>query len=92
MSGSVADGANAAIRQPGQSLEARQDLSSVSVTDDGMALADFLAGNATDGFIVLHRGRLVWEWYGGWGAAERQHIIFSISKSLTALLTGILVR
>ena len=71
--------------------EARQDLSSVPVTDDGMALADFLAGNATDGFIVLHRGWLVWEWYGGWGGAERQHIIFSISKSLTALLTGILV-
>jgi len=71
--------------------EARQDLSSVPVTDDGTALADFLAGNATDGFIVLHRGRLVWEWYGGWGAAEKQHIIFSISKSLTALLTGILV-
>ncbi|MEC8245849.1 MAG: serine hydrolase domain-containing protein, partial [Pseudomonadota bacterium] len=71
--------------------EARQDLSSLPVTEDRTELAAFLAGNATDAFLVLHRGRLVWEWYGGWGAADRQHIIFSISKSLTALLTGILV-
>ena len=71
--------------------EARQDLSSLPVTEDGTELAAFLAGNATDAFLVLHRGKLVWEWYGGWGAADRQHIIFSISKSLTALLTGILV-
>ena len=71
--------------------EARQDLSSLPVTEDGTALARFLDGNATDAFVVLHRGRIVWEWYGGWGAADRQHIVFSISKSLTALLTGILV-
>ena len=61
--------------------EAQQDLSSLPVTEDGTELATFLAGNATDAFVVLHRGRLVWEWYGGWGAADRQHIIFSISEN-----------
>ena len=77
--------------EPAELPEAKQDLSSIPVTETGTGLADFLAGNATDAFVVLHRGRLVWEWYGGWGASDRQHIVFSISKSLTALLTGILV-
>ena len=77
--------------EPVKLPEAKQDLSAIPVTENGTELGDFLAGNATDAFVVLHRGRLVWEWYGGWGATDRQHIVFSISKSLTALLTGILV-
>ena len=71
--------------------ETRRDLSGLTVDDAGTGLADFLRANATDAFVVLHRGRLVHEWYGGWGAPDRQHIIFSISKSLTALLVGVLV-
>jgi CubicO group peptidase (beta-lactamase class C family) len=71
--------------------EARQDLSNLKVDDKGTSLDDFLQTNATDALVVLHRGRLVHEWYGGWGAPDRQHIIFSISKSLTALLVGSLV-
>ena len=66
--------------------EARQD-PVITPTEDGTELAAF--AGSTDAFLVLHRGKLVWEWYGGWGAADGQHIIFSISKSLTALLTGI---
>ena len=69
---------------------APQDLSGLPVSDDGTSLADFLQANATDAFAVLHRGRLVHEWYGGWGAPDRQHIIFSVSKSMTALLVGVL--
>lgn len=71
--------------------EARQDLSNLKVDDKGTSLDDFLQTNATDALVVLHRGRLVHEWYGGWGTPDRQHIIFSISKSLTALLVGSLV-
>ena len=71
--------------------EARQDLSGLKVDDAGTGLADFLQANATDAFVVLQRGQLVHEWYGGWGAPDRQHIIFSVSKSLTALLVGVLV-
>ena len=70
---------------------APQDLSGLPVSDDGTSLAAFLQANATDAFVVLHRGRLVHEWYGGWGAPDRQHIIFSVSKSMTALLVGVLV-
>ena len=71
--------------------EARQELSDLTVDERGAGLAAYLQANATDAFIVLHRGRLVHEWYGGWGAPDRQHIVFSISKSLTALLVGKLV-
>ena len=76
---------------PASLPEARQDLSGLTVDDQATSLATCLESNATDGFVVLHRGRLVHEWYGGWGAPDRQHIIFSISKSLTALLVGTLV-
>ena len=71
--------------------DARQDLSGLTVDDSGTSLADYLQANAADALVVLHRGRLVHDWYGGWGAPDRQHIIFSISKSLTALLVGNLV-
>lgn len=76
---------------PSQMLEMRQDLSGVVVSQDGTCLADYLATSATDAFIVMHRGRMVHDWYDGWGAPGRQHIVFSISKSLTALLAGVLV-
>ena len=76
---------------PSRMSEMGQDLSGVVVSQDGTCLADYLAANATDAFIVMHRGRMVHEWYGGWGAPDRQHIVFSISKSLTALLAGVLV-
>jgi CubicO group peptidase (beta-lactamase class C family) len=34
---------------------------------------------------------LVYDWYGGFGAPDRQHIIFSITKSMASLLAGVLV-
>jgi CubicO group peptidase (beta-lactamase class C family) len=71
--------------------EALQDLSSLKVDEKGTGLDDFLQTNATDALVVMHQGRLVHDWYGGWGAPDKQHIIFSISKSLTALLVGSLV-
>lgn len=78
------------VDKPAALPEARQDLSGLPVSDDGTGLVDFFQANATDAFAMLHRGRLVHEWYGGWGAPDRQHIVFSISKSLTALLVGVL--
>jgi len=54
-------------------------------------LRRFLDETHSDAFVVLHRGRLIYEWYaGGMGPAD-SHIIFSITKSLTGALAGILV-
>ena len=68
------------------------DLGSLRFTYDGSThtLGGWLDTSRTDAFLVMHRGTLAYEWFGGWGAADRQHIIFSVSKSLTALLAGIL--
>mgnify|MGYP001814099123 FL=1 len=54
-------------------------------------LSDVLASTDTRGLVVLHRGRMVAEWYGGGYDGASPHIIFSVSKSLTGALTGVLV-
>jgi CubicO group peptidase (beta-lactamase class C family) len=36
-------------------------------------------------------GKLVYDWFGGFGAPDRQHIVFSITKSMASLLAGVLV-
>ena len=54
-------------------------------------LARMLAETATDGFLVLHKGRVAFEWYGNGLSAGDPHIVFSVSKSITGILAGILV-
>ena len=39
----------------------------------------------------MHKGKLVFEFFDNFATYETPHIIFSISKSLTSLLAGILV-
>lgn len=54
-------------------------------------LEAFLEASDTDAFVVMRQGRLIAEWYAGHCDPACPHIIFSVSKSLTALLAGILV-
>ncbi|MFO1034479.1 MAG: serine hydrolase [Hyphomicrobiales bacterium] len=49
-----------------------------------------LADTFTDGFLVLHKGRVVAEHAPNLAATAR-HILFSVSKSVTGSLAGILV-
>lgn len=64
------------------------DLSAIGC-EHGSALS-MIERSHTDGFLVLHRGSVVAEHYfNGHGAGQR-HIIFSVSKSITAVLAGIL--
>ena len=44
------------------------------------------AANYTDGIVVLHRGRIVYERYFGALTAERPHIAFSVTKSFIGTL------
>ncbi len=54
-------------------------------------LPEVLEATATRGLVVLRQGRLVAEsYYRGYDGAA-PHILFSVSKSLTAALAGILV-
>ncbi|SLN62380.1 serine hydrolase domain-containing protein [Oceanibacterium hippocampi] len=54
-------------------------------------VGEAMAATATRGLVVLKRGRLVAERYGHGYDGDTPHIIFSITKSVTALLAGIVV-
>ena len=58
---------------------------------DTTNFSDLLLRAHCDGILVLHRGIPAGRWIAPWFSAESPHILFSVSKSLTGLLTGILV-
>ncbi len=69
------------------------DLKGLEVTGiDGapVSLEEFLRQSETDELVVMRHGRIVAEWSADHSDPDRPHIIFSVSKSLTALLAGIL--
>lgn len=53
--------------------------------------ADLLATSHTDGFLVLRNGAVVAETYAPTMNAAARHIVFSVSKSVTGTLAGVLV-
>jgi CubicO group peptidase (beta-lactamase class C family) len=83
-----------ASSNPAQLTSARQDLTGLAFSDHANQQHDvqqFLKASHTDAFAVMHRGQLVFDWFDGFGAADRPHIIFSVTKSMAALLAGVLV-
>ncbi len=73
----------------------RSDLDAVTFTSLGgttpLTWSDSLAANYTDGIVVLHRGRIVYERYFGALTADRPHIAFSVTKSFIGTLAAMLV-
>jgi CubicO group peptidase (beta-lactamase class C family) len=73
---------------------ADRDLSQVrvgfSVDAPETPLLTALAEISNNGLLVLHRGRIVHETYRSGMRPEDRHMVASISKSITALLAGIL--
>jgi hypothetical protein len=51
----------------------------------------FLDETDTDGLVILHRGKVVLERYGNGMTSSTPHILMSVSKSLTAVVAGILI-
>ena len=51
----------------------------------------FLDETDTDGLVILHRGKVILEHYDNGMTASTPHILMSVSKSLTAILGGILI-
>ena len=65
-----------------------KDLSFIKIKNGenkSLPIGDFLESFHTDSFVVIKDGKLIWSWYGEYAAQNVPHIIFSISKSLTAL-------
>lgn len=47
--------------------------------------------NYTDGIVVLHRGKIVYEKYFGALSPEKQHVSFSVTKSFVGILAATLI-
>jgi CubicO group peptidase (beta-lactamase class C family) len=74
--------------------EAARALGNLEFTGPGgvpRTLARVLPETATDGFLVMHKGWIAFEWYGNDLSPGDPHIVFSVSKSITGILAGILV-
>lgn len=72
----------------------RTDLDAVPVTTlDGKATTWGQAFdlNFTDGIIVLHKGRIVYERYAGAFGPDGRHIAFSVTKSFVGTLAELLI-
>ena len=50
-----------------------------------------LGVNYTDGMLIFHKGRVVYEWYSGCLEPDGKHAAMSMTKSMTGLLAEILV-
>ena len=60
-------------------------------SDADMTWKDSLAANYTDGVVILHKGRIVYERYFGCLSEAGKHAVMSMTKSMTGLLAEILV-
>ena len=56
-----------------------------------VSLNAYLEKTLTDGFVMLHRGQIVAEYYANGMTATTPHILMSVSKSMLGLLAGILI-
>ena len=70
------------------------DVSRVSVpgpAGEDWSLQDWLEVSNSDALLVAHKGKIVHEWYVDAAIEINPHIVFSVSKSITAILAGVLV-
>ncbi|MSP50420.1 MAG: class C beta-lactamase-related serine hydrolase [Alphaproteobacteria bacterium] len=68
------------------------DLSGLSIGGLGGTLdfPAFLAATDTDAIVILHRGKIVGEFYANGMTARTPHILMSVSKSILGIVAGIL--
>ena len=59
-------------------------------SDQTLNFAQMISGTYTDGILVMHRGKVVYEKYFGALTPERPHIAMSVTKSFVGTLAAIL--
>ncbi len=73
----------------------REDIDQLRFTSlgsaDSMTWAESLSANYTDGIVVLHKGRIIYERYFGVFKEDGQHGAMSVTKSLIGTLGAMLV-
>lgn len=60
-------------------------------SEQPMTWAAALKSNYTDGVVILHKGKVVYEFFSGCLDAAGQHAAMSMTKSLTGLLAQIMI-
>jgi CubicO group peptidase (beta-lactamase class C family) len=70
----------------------QKDIAGIRFRSDAreLSIAELLADTCTDGFLVLHRGRIAAEQYFNGLAPDVPHLLMSVSKSVTATVAGAL--
>lgn len=88
----VSRGINAPIALP---YDLNDQIDSVTFkpigSDTSMTWKQSLSANYTDGLLILHKGKIVYETYSGCLNEANKHAAMSMTKSLTGLLAEILV-
>ncbi|TNF58473.1 MAG: class C beta-lactamase-related serine hydrolase [Burkholderiales bacterium] len=88
----VSRGLEPAVQLP---VELREDIDAVRFTPLGanrtMTWRESLDANYTDGIVVLHRGRIVYERYFGVLRPQGQHGAMSVTKTFVGTLAAMLV-
>jgi CubicO group peptidase (beta-lactamase class C family) len=84
----ISRGAGAVRRLP----RAELDLSEIRFQsgERDLTVAEMLAESYTDGFLVLHRGRIVAEQYFNGMREDTPHLLMSVSKSVVSTVAGVL--
>lgn len=62
----------------------------ISVACAPETMADFLTRSSTDALTVMKGGKIIGDWFAPHMDFGARHIIFSVSKSVTAIIAGIL--
>jgi CubicO group peptidase (beta-lactamase class C family) len=77
---------------PGPLPREERDVSGLAFEAEGRTwtLAESLDATYTDGFLILHRGRIVSELYRNGLTPSGTHLLMSVSKSIVATVAGIL--
>jgi CubicO group peptidase (beta-lactamase class C family) len=77
---------------PRRLARAERDISALAFSSGGrqVTVGEMLAQTYTDGFLVLHRGKIVSEQYFNGMRADTRHLLMSVSKSVVATVAGIL--
>lgn len=60
-------------------------------SDEEMSWAESLGINYTDGMLIIHEGRVVYEWYSGCLEEDGVHAAMSMTKSTVGILAEILI-
>lgn len=68
-----------------------RDITFTNTRGQQVSIGDWLKGSYTDAFIVLHNGKIAYQYYAPGMSAHQPHLLMSVSKSLLGLIAADLI-